>query len=107
MKKTQRLEEMKKQALCFDKTDVRELLELIAGGEKELTIKQLNKWRDLILIAVASMRFWYEHFGHAKNHPLRVYYGEDWKEIDAAVWQCDDKKLIKALESLRGAIQWE
>ena len=38
----------------FGKLDVRELLNLISGGERELTAEQLQRWRELIMFAVAS-----------------------------------------------------
>lgn len=89
---------------AFHKAKMRALLELIAGGERELTVAQLNKWRDLILYAVSSMRSEYENRRVAKNYDARVYYQPCWKRIEEAK---DDVAMVEALESLRGSIQFE
>jgi len=91
-------------APSFSKWDVRRLLELIAGGEKRLTVKQLRKWRDLIMYAVRSMRSCYENPDVAEDYPVRVYYKPYWEEIEAAK---DDSQLVGALEGIRSAIKWE
>lgn len=88
----------------FGKWDVRKLLELIAGGERRLTVERLRDWRGLIMYAVGSMRSCYENPDVPEDYEVRLYYAPYWKEIEAAR---DDSYLIEALEGLRGAIQCE
>ncbi len=84
------------------KFEVKKLLELIAGGEKPLTVAQLREWRDLILFNVEYMRSCYEK--QPKDYPVREYYVPCWAEIEAAD---SDQKLIDALDGLRTSIQWQ
>ena len=81
---------------------MKKLLELIAGGEKPLTVAQLREWRDLILFNVEYMRSCYEK--QPKDYPVREYYVPCWAEIEAAD---SDQKLIDALDGLRTSIQWQ
>lgn len=92
-------------APTFGKRDVLKLLELIAGGDRQLTIEQLKQWRELITYAVKSMRSCYENPDIAEDYPVRVYYKPCWTKIEAAGQ--DDEKLLEALDNLRGKIQWE
>lgn len=96
--------EPKLKALSFQKREVRKLLELIAGGERQLTVEQLGKWRELIMYAVMRMRANYENPDVPEDYSVRVYYKSHWQEIAAAR---NDEELIRALDSLAGAIQWE
>lgn len=89
----------------FDKRKLRELLELIAGGERHLTVEQLNKWRELIVYAMNSMRSSYENPDTPEHYPVRVYYRPCWAKIEAA--EEDDQALVEALETLRSMIEWE
>ncbi|MBI4181987.1 MAG: hypothetical protein HY520_03395 [Candidatus Aenigmarchaeota archaeon] len=82
--------------------DVSDLLELIAGGEKQITAEQLEQWRELIMYAVMSMRACYENPDIPKNDPVRVYYKPCWAKIAKAR---GDEALISALEYLRVSIQ--
>jgi len=91
-------------ALTFGKSDVRKLLDLIAGGERGLTVEQLKEWRDLIMYAVWSMRSCYENPDVAEDYPVRVYFKPCWEAIETAR---DDSQLIEALEKLRGRIESE
>lgn len=63
----------------FGKWDVRNLLELIAGGDKDITVEQLHKWRKLIMYAVKSMRSLYENPDVAEDYPIRLYYKPCWE----------------------------
>jgi hypothetical protein len=99
-----KVNETKLKAPTFGKFEVRKLLELIAGGEKMLTIEQIGQWRSLITYAVRSMRSCYENQDTPEDYPIRVYYKPCWTEIDVAK---DDQALANALEGLRGSIEWE
>lgn len=83
---------------------MRELLELIAGGERALSIDQLEKWRELIIYAVNSMRLEYENHRVSKDYDVRIYYRPCWKRIEEAK---DDVAMVEALESLRVWIELE
>ncbi|HAB53094.1 MAG TPA: hypothetical protein DCE80_13160 [Ignavibacteriales bacterium] len=90
----------------FCKSDVKKLLELIAGGEKQLTVMQLQQWRGLIMYAIASMRSGYENSHVRKDYSIRVYYQKYWDNIKLAK-KNGDREMVNAIEDLRGAIQWE
>ncbi len=96
----------KNKALSFSKFEVKALLELIAGGGKQLTVEQFQHWRELILYAIESMRLHYEENPHVdKDYSVSVYYRPCWEKIKTA--EKDDKKLIEEIEFLRSSIQWE
>jgi hypothetical protein len=97
-------EEVVIKPLSFSKFEVRKLLNLIAGQGKSLTVNQLNDWRELIMFAVASMRSGYENPETPKDAPERVYYKEEWVAISVAK---DEGELVKALEGLRSAIEYD
>lgn len=91
----------------FGKQGLRKLLELIAGGGHQLSLDQLNQWRELILYAAREMRANYDNPYADKEYPLLGYYMGDWEAIEAAAREGDDQKLIDALEGLRVSIQME
>ncbi len=99
-----RSEEPKIKPLSFSKFEVRKLLELIAGGERALTVDQFDDWRDLVMVAVMSMKANYENPHRDKKDPVSVYYRECWERIARAK---TDEKMVEALESLRSSIRWE
>ncbi len=97
--------EQKLKVPSFNNHEVKELLDLIAGGGQTITVEQVQKWRRIILFAVASMRSGYENPDVPEDYPVRVYYKPVWEAIDAA--KGSDGELVKALEQLRSSIQWQ
>jgi len=89
----------------FAKFQVRALLDLIAGGDKnQLTVKQFQTWHDLIMYAVRDMR---SHYKDRASHPNSVswaYYAPCWKQIERAK---SDEEMVAALKSLRDSINME
>lgn len=69
-----------------------------------MSVEQLDKWRDLIMYAVSSMRLEYENRKVAKNYGARIYYKTCWEGIEEAK---DDVAMVRALENLRCSIQFD
>lgn len=86
----------------LDKFQLRDLLQLIAGKERSISVRQFDRWRDLIMYSVAHMRFVYE--GMPGDDPTRDYYGMVWREFDAAT---DSEGVVRALDSLVSAINYQ
>lgn len=96
-----RIETASYERLSFTDQGVRKLLELIAGGTKPLSVKQLDEWRALIMYAVKSVRDWYE--ADRGSRDVRKYYNECWLKIEAA--GTNDHQLVDALDYLRISIE--
>ncbi len=85
--------------------NVRELIEMIAGGERKISKVKLARWRPLIELYIGCMMDFYE-----KNAPKEVYeqdsryYKECWQKFTEAD---SDEKFIDAVEYLRSSIQWK
>lgn len=88
----------------FGKFEVEKLLKLIAGGDRDLTVKQLQDWRELIMYAVMMMRSNYERPDVPEDYSTRKYYKANWKAIEESK---NDEELARALNSLRGSIQYD
>lgn len=89
----------------FGKHELRNLLNLIAGKEGELTPQLIGEWRELILYAVGSMRSFYDNLDIPEDNSTRQYYERCWRQIEEA--HGDNEKLASALGSLIISIQWQ
>jgi hypothetical protein len=89
--------------MCFGKFEVRDLLELIFGEGRFTDVVKLQKWRPLIMQAVAGMRAVY--LAQPVDYKPREYYDVCWARIVNA--RNDDERMLHALEDLRDMIKWE
>ena len=86
------------------KHDIVNLLNLIAGKNKKLTVYKVKKYCDVIMLAVKSMRSGYRARGSTGKSYIE-YYNPAWQEIEAGFQEEKWTKFLSGLVNLKICIE--